>query len=381
MQTATATSPRKADMAFNRLAELKPSQPPADPEDRRERYFVFMGDFPGCPKVRLAPGEAVDVGGTTVDTRCIPDRVLWRGLVTPCTTTAVDAPHYAIPTGRKLAGTEKFDKDRNLFAAKMNEPAGPAAQDLIDSLGNPHDLERQRGLVEVAPELLRGKSFEEVREFNLTFIFFPNWPYDVPQTHGEARAKVEEAIQLLESNQHPEFEYSDDPAKRINNRNQDTQWIRKLYLQTGEAYLKAIDDAERWHNHVAEKANTNIGRSDTDAKHKDGFDPLDETAFLRTGIIKTTRQMQEMVKASRENRGANDKVADAVVLMAETLASQRQAPQQVNSEVDELKQQIAEMREMLKQSTTPKPAEKTIPAAVVATAPDMRDKTPNSQKR
>lgn len=356
MQTATVASPRKAaDMAFNRLAELKPSQPPADPEDRRERYFVFMGDFPGCPKVRLSPDEAVDVGGTTVDTRCIPDRVLWRGLVTPCTTTAVDAPHYAIPTGRKLAGTEKFDKDRNMYAAKMNEPAGPAAQDLIDSLGNPHDLERARGLAEVAPEMLRGRTFEEVREYNLTFVFFPNWPYDVPQTHGECRAKIEEAIALLESDSHPEFPFSPDPSKRVDAKGRDTHWIKKLYLETGKAYLKAIDEAEKWHNHVAEKANTNIGRSDTDAKHKDGFDPLDETAFLRTGIIKTTRQMQEMVKASKENRGANDKVADAVMMMAQTLSAQQSQPQHPNTEVEELKQQIAEMKALM-MAQNPKPA-------------------------
>lgn len=315
-----------------------------------------MGDFPGCPAVDMGT-EKVDVGGTTVDTRCIPDRVLWRGLVTPCTTTPVMAPHYAIPVGRKLHGTEVYDRDRNLTAAQMLEFSGPAAQDLIDALGNPHDMERQRGLAEVAPDLLRGRSFEEVREYNLTFIFFPNWPYDIPATHSEARAKVEEAIQLLENNEHPEFKFSNDPAKRIDDKGRDTHWIKKLYLQAGEAYLKAIDQAEHWHNAVAERANTNIARSDTDAKHKDGFDGLDETAFRRTGIIKTTKQMQEMVKASRENRGSNDKVAEAVTLMGQVLANQQAVQQtpQPNTEVAELKAELAEMRKLFAQSQSPAP--------------------------
>lgn len=81
--------------------------------------------------------------------------------------------------------------------------------------------------------------------------------------------------------------------------------------------LKAIDHAEAWHTSVAEKANINVARADTDTKHKEGFDELTRLP-LRTGIIQTTKQMQEMVKASREQRGANDSVANAVLAMAES---------------------------------------------------------------
>jgi hypothetical protein len=356
-------SPRVADKAFNRLAELKPTQPPPEPEDRRERYFVFMGDFPGCPAVDLG-NDKVNVGGTTVDTRCIPDRVLWRGLVTPCVTTPVMAPYYAIPVGRKLHGTEVYDRDRNLTAAKMLEFSGPAADDLIIALGNQNgNTEQQRGLVEIAPDLLRGRPFEEVREYNLTFMFFPNWPYDVPATHSETREKIEAAIAMLESGTHPEFAFSDDPAKRIDSKGRDTHWLKKLYLQAGEDMLRAVDQAEHWHNSVAERANVNIARSDTDSKHKDGFDGLDETAFLRTGVIKTTKQMQEMVKASRDNRGSNDKVAEAVAMMAETqkqFAASMTAPQP-NNEVAELKAELAEMRKLMQQNAAPASAAAKLP--------------------
>lgn len=316
-----------------------------------------MGDFPGCPPVNLG-AEKVAVGGTTVDTPCIPDRVLWRGLVTPCVTTPVKAPFYAIPQGSKLHGTEFFDRDRNLVGAQMLEFAGPAAQDMLDALGNTHDLERQRGLVEIAPEMLRGRPFEEVREYNLTFIFFPDWPFDVPATYAEARAKVEHAISLLEQNQHPDFPFSEDPAKRINSRNQDTHWIKKLYLETGKAYLQAIDHAERWHTAVAERANVNIARADTDAKHKEGFDELDQVAFLRTGLIQTTKQMQEMVKASREGRAAGDKVAETMATLAETqrqIAESLTAPRQNSDEVAELKAELAEMRKLITQQAAPAP--------------------------
>lgn len=82
---------------------------------------------------------------------------------------------------------------------------------------------------------------------------------------------------------------------------------------------------------------------------------------MRTGIIQTTKQMQEMVKASREQRGANDSVANAVLAMAESNKQMLEAmsAKQQNEELAALRAELAEMREQM--AAQNKPAAKKTP--------------------
>lgn len=179
MQTATAT---RRDPGFQALSEVPQQFIQTEPDDRRERYFFFAGDFPGCPPVAVegpdGKTQKVHVGGTTVDTRCIPGRVIWRALVTPCISMPVDVQAHAIPVGRKLNGSEVYDRvNGGIVYAKMLEFSGPAANDLLRDFGNQtDDVDRQRGLVELAPELLTGQPWAKVQKLNITFMYFPNWP-------------------------------------------------------------------------------------------------------------------------------------------------------------------------------------------------------------
>lgn len=356
MQTATAT---RRDPGFQALSEVPQQFIQTEPDDRRERYFFFAGDFPGCPPVAVegpdGKTQKVHVGGTTVDTRCIPGRVIWRALVTPCISMPVDVQAHAIPVGRKLNGSEVYDRvNGGIVYAKMLEFSGPAANDLLRDFGNQtDDVDRQRGLVELAPELLTGQPWAKVQKLNITFMYFPNWPFDVPATHAEMREKVEAVLAQFESDTHPEFKFD---ANSV-----DSREAKAIYVQCGKDMLKAIDQAEAWHTSVAEKANINVARADTDTKHKEGFDELDTVAFLRTGIIQTTKQMQEMVKASREQRGANDSVANAVLAMAESNKQMLEAmsAKQQNEELAALRAELAEMREQM--AAQNKPAAKKTP--------------------
>lgn len=238
------------------LGEMSPYLHDNAVDRRLTRWFFYAGDEPG----HVAPG------GLSVQNPCIPDGIIRRCLVTPCITTTRQARH-----------TDKFSDiiDGNMVPGSQYERpgyarewiwAGEAATEITEQYASPTRVENQWGLVELTA--LQGIEFEEVlRNFNVTSMFFPEWPHDVPESNGELTALIKEKAAELKLH--------------LNEKNREKT---EIYLKCAEQMLHAVGQAQYRHEALAKTANIRITLPDTHKEHKERFDPMDFLAAKRSGI-------------------------------------------------------------------------------------------------
>lgn len=273
METQVATRPRTD--AFALMDELAPPVEIVIPEDRRERYFFFAGDEPG----------AAHPGGMSVNTPCIPNRVIRRCQVTPCVTVQWPARIPEIPEGRLIQGTQNFShriSDEGLLRIVTREGfakywlyAGPEAQTLIYEYGNKGNPGKSWGLVELAEDYLRGRAWKDVRDLHLTETFFPMWP-DIPKTNTEVLDVLQQRMKEV--------------PKEIGSGG---QWVRTdgrvvklldVYMQVAADMEWAIISANEYQSDMVSAANLAVTLPSTEPGYKRNFDLRDKLFSDRTGV-------------------------------------------------------------------------------------------------
>lgn len=254
MQTQLAVKPD----AFASMEELSPGQEIFMPEDRRERYFFYAGDEPG----RDYPG------GLSVNTPCVPNRLIRRCQVTPCITIQWPKRIVEIPEGRRIEGTMNF---RPGFAKEWIY-SGPEAGMLISDYGNPADPSRQRGLIEL--DALLGLPWPTVRDLHITDTVFPSWP-DIPKTNAGA-------LLLLE-----------DSRMAIGNDSRLNTDIKKIYLVCIAKMMLAVEQADAYQSDVVAKSNLAVTLPSTEPGYKRDFDERDKLYSDRTGIALAVNSLRQ----------------------------------------------------------------------------------------
>ncbi|MCI0663813.1 MAG: hypothetical protein L0220_22355 [Acidobacteria bacterium] len=290
MQEAVAL----ADQLFENLAQQTQAYEIVSAEDKRERYLFFAGDT----------GDVAYSGGMRIDSRSIPRQTLYRCLVTPCVTVRRLELLNLIPDGAVIPGSADRIKTG---CGEYWQNAGPEANSLIQNYGNQTDPGRNLGLVELAPDFLRGRDWDkEVKPLNLTKVFFPNWP-NLPALHSEVIADLQERLIDVET--------TNDPQIRVN---------RELYLAVGRDMLRALEAAQQWSEWICNKTNQAVAQPHGDETHKRGFDLLDEICFKRSGMIKNTDALRRVAEEMK-NRTNNGLSGDQLQQILQTVVPQQPA--------------------------------------------------------
>ncbi|MCI0748162.1 MAG: hypothetical protein L0Y58_22375 [Verrucomicrobia subdivision 3 bacterium] len=265
MQTGQAQI-QTAESFFDGMNEQMQAYEIVSAEDRRTRYFFFAGDA----------GDVPGPGGMRVQTRCVPKKTLYRCLVTPVVTVRQLELTNLIPTGAVIPGSE------NRVKAGCSEYwvfAGPEAMTMLSDYGNGTDPTRHWGLVEVAPDLLRGLDWEkEVKPLKIQDVFFPEWPR-IPETNRAVGAHLEARIE--------EIEKTDEPLIAGN---------RDLYRTIGADMLRAVEAAQTYQEWVCAGSNQGVAEPRGSETHKRGFDARDEACFKRSEMIKNTQALQRVAE-------------------------------------------------------------------------------------
>ena len=289
----------EVDPNFGNLAEQTQAYEILTPEDKRERYFFFGGD---C-------GDVAFSGGMRVKSPCVPRQTFYRGLVTPCVTVRKMEVTNIIPQGAVIPGSENRIKTG---CSEYWLNAGPEANALIEGYGNQSDFTRNLGLVELAPEFLRGKDWEkEVKPLNLTRTFFPNWP-DLPVLTSDVIAQLEERLLDIET--------TNDPRIAAN---------REMYLEVGADMLRALEAAQAWQEHICNKTNHAVSQPRGDEAYKYRFDGLDEICFKRSGLVKNTDALRRVAEEMK-NKTNNGLSGDQLQQILDKVVPQQPA---INAEV------------------------------------------------
>jgi len=273
------------DPDFANLAQQTQAYEILAPEDKRERYFFFGGDVgdinaePHARGVHKEPG----CGGMRIDSQAIPRKTFYRCLVTPCVTTRKMELINLIPTGAMVAGSADRIKTG---CGEYWINAGPEANSMIQHYGSPTDPTKNLGLIELAPDYLRGRDWEkEVKPLNLTKTFFPTWP-DLPVLTKDVIAQLQDRLLDIET--------TNDLRIASN---------RDLYIAVGQDMLRALEAAQVWQVGICEKTNHAVAQPRGDEAYKYRFDPLDEICFKRSGMVKNTEALRKVAQQMADSTG------------------------------------------------------------------------------
>jgi hypothetical protein len=316
------------DPNFENLAQQTQAYEIPGAEDKRERYFFFGGDV----------GDVAFSGGMRVDSPAIPRKTLYRCLVTPCVTTRKMELINLIPTGGMIPGSADRVK---AGCGEYWLNAGPEANSLLQSYGNPGDPGKNLGLVELAPDFLRGRDWEkEVKPFNLTKTFFPNWP-NLPVLTMDLIAELRERLMDIET--------TNDPRITSN---------REMYLAVGADMLRALEAAQQWQEWTCTKTNHAVAQPHGDETYKRNFDLLDEICFKRSGMVKNTDALRKVAEEMK-NRTNNGLTGDQLQEILKAVAPQQPAISQ-DDLATAIGKGVAMAMQMVQQSAKPKTADKPV---------------------
>lgn len=273
MQTIRHSDP------FADLATIAPPVPYVEAEDRRARYFFYAGDEPG----RLYPG------GLSVNTLCVPNKLIRRCQVTPCV--SVWSPpkrKEEIPDGRMILGTQ----DIRPGMAQEWMYAGPEAETLLYEYGNQDNSSKNWGLVELLPKLLTGMEWPIFRQLAITEIVFPQWP-DVPETNAGVLMHLQEMGAIIKNNAHPEFKWNSNDIRTIERRD--------IYLGCIEQMIAAVEAAHAYQTDAVTTANLNVTLPSTEPGYKKKFDERDTLFAKRTGVALAVNSLRQNTSNPLEN--------------------------------------------------------------------------------
>lgn len=309
------------------LGQMQAYEIPAA-EDRRTRYLFFGGDT----------SEVPGPGGMRVQSPCVPRRTLYRCMVTPVVTVRRLELRNLIPEGATIPGSE------NRVAPGTAEywlHAGPEVAVMMSEYGSGTDSTRNWGLVELAPQFLRGKEWDEVKEYKLQEVFFPGYPQEpLPDLNTEVinhlRAKIEEVK-------------TTDNALIAKN--------RELYLAVGQDMLRAVEAAQNHQEWICTRTNHAVAQPRGDEAYKPLFDARDEVAFKRSGMIKNTQALQRVAEEMKNGvqRNALDPDTLKSILTAVVPAQQPAFTPQMLAEAMVLANQMMQQAQEEKPTTAPKP--------------------------
>ena len=245
---------------FGQAAALQPGNQDQEVSNRATRYLVFAGDEPGV----MTPG------GMSVNTPCIPKRVIFRGQVTPCVSTPVWTRVEEIPEGQMLAGSDQVRDEHHPGKGKAAYLlyAGLEAANLLTQYGHTSDSAKQWGLVEL--KALKGLALEDVKALKVTPRFFPEYP-KMPETTLAMAAQIEKVRDQIEA--------SDDPH-------------RNILLACADDMLTACTHAQEWQAQVAAESNMRVTLNPLDPGYKKAFDDKDKLFAKRAGIPLATNSMR-----------------------------------------------------------------------------------------
>lgn len=305
-------SAKQAVNEFEAAARLMPGSQDLEMDARATRYLWFAGDEPGM----LPPG------GMRVSTPCIPNKIIYRGQVTPCVSTPVWSRKEEIPEGEMLAGSDQYAPGTGKAAYLLK--AGPEANNLLWQYGHESDYTAQWGLVEL--KALRGKSLEEVAALRITSTFFPQYPR-MPETNEEMAAHLESVREGLER--------GNDPNKAI-------------YLACVNEMLTACEHAQAHQSRIAGESNMRVTLSPLDPGYKLSFDEKDKVYAKRAGIPLATNSqrgnqsdmIREIARNIQPQAPAIDPQAIAAIVAA-TVQALREPTPPVSAPVEEKKMQNA----------------------------------------
>lgn len=290
MQTATMQFKETAkDSPFATIAENEKENPAPffRPEDDRPRYLFFAGDMPGME----APG------GMSVQTPCVPAKRLRRCQVTPCVTVQWPARLVEIPEGRIIRGTEDFRPGFGKFFMYSGSEADILLADYARS-----------GLIELAPEYLRGKDWREVVALNITGTFFPNWPNDVPETNPALIDYLEQKVEEINQSNAYQEPFVTGEGKPIT--------VGLLYLQCGMDMIRAARQAHQYQSEIVGQTNIAVTLPSTEAGYKRNFDERDQLFSKRSGVDLAINSLRQ------NTASATEKTAEAIKELAEKLQPQ-----------------------------------------------------------
>jgi hypothetical protein len=293
MQTQTQIAVRP-DVFEHVIGEMSPPQQYIAAEDKRERYFFYPGDEPG----RAHPG------GLSVNTPCVPYKIIRRCQVTPCISRQIPARIEEIPEGARIAGTVGF----RLGFAKSWLASGPEADGLLSDYGNQADFTRNWGLVELLPDKLTGMTYMEYAKLHLNEAIFPQWP-DVPETNRGVIDHLYEINTLIEGNDHPWFKWNLNQSETI--------YHRDIYLACIPQMIMATEAAQTFQADIVRNSNMAVTLPSTEPGYKRNFDERDRLYSKRAGIALALNSL-------RQN------TSDAVEMAVERVATRLQpqiAPQ------------------------------------------------------
>lgn len=284
MQPQTAIEVRP-DAFAGIIGEMTPERMYIAAEDRRERYFFYPGDEPG----RAHPG------GLSVNTPCVPHRVIRRCQVTPCISRQIPARIEEIPEGARIAGTVGF----RVGFGKYWLASGPEADTLLADYGNRGDSARNWGLVELLPEKLTGMTYPDYARLNINAAVFPQWP-DIPETNRGVLDHLFEINEMIEKNEHSWFEWSLNSSETI--------LRRDIYLACIPQMILSVETAQEFQSEAVRASNIAVTLPSTEPGYKRSFDDRDRLYARRTGIplaINSLRQnTSDAVEAAAERLAA-----------------------------------------------------------------------------
>jgi len=315
-------SAKKAMNEFEAAASLMPGRQDVEVDNRATRYLFFAGDEPGM----MAPG------GMSVNTACVPNKMIFRGQVTPCVSTPIWTRKEEIPEGQMLMGSEEAanaPKGAGKGKAAYLSYAGLEAKNLLMQYGHDSDYTAQWGLVEL--KALRGKSLEEVQALRVTSRYFPKYPA-IPETNFGMIEQIESVMAQIKA--------GNDPNKDI-------------LLQCGEEMLTACEHAQAHQERLTADSNMRVTLAADDPGYKKEFDGRDRVYAKRSGVPLATNSL-------RGNQ--SDSVAQIARAVTDSVKPQGVDPQMIASIVAAT---VAALRET---------------APVVAEAAPVEDKKPAAKK-
>jgi hypothetical protein len=288
MQTQSAV---KRDAFAGIMEEITPPQLYIAAEDKRERYFFYPGDEPG----RQHPG------GLSVNTPCIPYKVIRRCQITPCISRQISARIEEIPEGARIAGTVGY---RAGFA-KYWLASGPEADTLLADYGNKGDFARQWGLIELLPEKLTGMIYYEFAKLQITEAIFPQWP-DVPETNQGVLDHLYQINGQIENNEHPWFTWQLNSSESI--------MRRDIYLACIPQMIEATKAAQEFQGEIVRASNIAVTLPSTEPGYKRKFDERDILYAARTGIDLAINSLRQNTSNAMETlvKGLSDKLQPQV---------------------------------------------------------------------
>lgn len=257
MQTQTV----KPDAFEGIIREITPEQVYIAADDRRERYFFYPGDEPGTKHP----------GGLSVNSPCIPYKLIRRCQVTPCISRQIPARIEEIPEGARIAGTVGF----RVGFAKYWLASGPEADTLISDYGNRTDFTRQWGLIELLPDKLRGMNYAQFANFHITEAIFPQWP-DIPETNQGILDHLYEMNEMIEKNNHAWFKWNPNSSETIISRD--------IYLASIPQMVESVEVAQEFQSEVVRTSNLAVTLPSTEPGYKRKFDERDLLYSTRAGI-------------------------------------------------------------------------------------------------